>query len=160
MKPTTLLSWAALAGVAFTTNCQPDDACGPSTARVSHVVDGDTLDIEDGNRIRILGIDAPETGVGAECGGWEAHAALAARTEGRQITLSYDATCRDRYGRLLAHVWVDGALLGLEMLASGFACPYFPEPDGVSMDAFVRAAQVARAQGLGIWGTCHPSPCE
>lgn len=157
-----MMSRAFCAGAALLAaigGCAPDDRCGPQTARVVRVVDGDTLDLDDGDRVRILGIDAPETGPAPECGGLEAFRSLAAAAEGRRVTLAYGPTCRDRHGRLLAHVRVGGVLAGQQLLAAGLACPCFPEPGDDHQQQFLEAAQVARARGLGLWGACAPIPC-
>ena len=159
MNPVTVAACAGTMLLAALCGCDPQDRCGPDTARVVRVVDGDTLDIDDGDRVRILGIDAPETGLAPECGGLEAFAFLASSVEGRRVTLEYGPTCRDPHGRLLAHVRVGGVLAGLQLLAAGLACPCFPEPDERHRQQFLEAAQVARARGLGLWGTCTPMPC-
>ena len=149
---------AAVAGLAA--GCEADEACGPDTARVQRVIDGDTLDLEGEGRVRILGIDAPETGDLPECGGEEARAFLETLLAGRTITLEYDVVCRDRFDRLLAHVRLDGVSAGRAMLDAGMACAMFLEPNRAHRDAFLRAAQVARSRGSGLWGACRPLPCE
>lgn len=101
---------------------RPADAV---TSTVS-VYDGDTITI-DGERIRILGLDAPELGRGARCPE-EARAAEAARDElqrllrGAEITLQRDGT--DRYGRTLANVYADGRDVARALIAGGLARPY------------------------------------
>lgn len=157
------ISRAACAGatlLAAIGGCDPEDRCGPGAAWVVRVVDGDTLDIDDGDRIRILGIDAPETGPSPECGGLEASAFLASAVENGRVALEYGPACRDRHGRLLAHVRAGDVLVGLRMLAAGLACPCFPEPDEHHRRQFLEASQAARARRLGIWGACLPVPCE
>lgn len=90
------------------------------------VYDGDTLTIN-GERIRIIGLDAPEIGSGARCAS-EARAADEARNElrrllrGAEITLRRDGT--DRYGRTLAYVYADGRDVAKELIAQGLARPY------------------------------------
>lgn len=95
------------------------------TSAVS-VYDGDTITI-DGERIRILGLDAPELGHNARCAA-EARAAEAARDElqrllrGAEITLRRDGT--DRYGRTLAYVYADGRDVAGVLIDAGLARPY------------------------------------
>lgn len=140
--------------------CESEDACGPAFATVLRVVDGDTLDLGDGTRVRILGIDAPETGDTPECGGAQAAEFLDGMLTGRRVALSFDTACFDRYGRLLAHVRFGDESAGLALLDRGLACPAFVPPNLAHREAFERAAQVARARGLGLWGECRPLPCR
>lgn len=140
--------------------CEASAPCGPETGRVVHVVDGDTLDLEDGERVRILGIDAPESYGELECGAEEAWAFLEFATLDRRVTLAYESECRDRYGRLLAHVFVGEASIGLRMTEAGMVCPLFLEPNRAMEEVYVRASRVAKARGLGLWRNCRPLPCR
>src|SRR5262249_55558865 len=84
----------------------PSD-CGPSTAVVDHVVDGDTVVLDSGDRIRYILVDTPEITNGKnDCYGAEARDYNSMLVTGRTVTLEYDAECRDTYGRLLAYVTV------------------------------------------------------
>ncbi len=82
---------------------------------VACVVDGDTIDLtacgdEEGIRIRMLGIDAPETAKGdipAECLADEAAAELSERLLGERVRLTFDVACTDVYDRVLAYVWLE-----------------------------------------------------
>jgi micrococcal nuclease len=134
-------------------------------ARVVRPVDGDTLVANAGGRtfyVRLLGIDTPEThrpGRPIECGGREASARMVALAPpGRQIELETDPGQDrvDRYGRLLAYVWLpDGRLLEDEQLRSGWATSYVFEGKPVSLFARLLAAErVARRARLGVWGEC------
>ncbi len=140
--------------------CGTGAPCGPGSGRVVHVVDGDTLDLADGERVRILGIDAPESYREPECGADEAQAFLEFATLNRQVALAYESECRDRYGRLLAHVSVGEASVGLRMIEEGLACPLFLEPNRAMEESYVHASRVAKARGLGLWGHCRPLPCR
>jgi micrococcal nuclease len=74
--------------------------------------------------------------------------------------LTYDARCLDTYGRLLAHVWVDGTDVGLEEVAGGLGCALVIPPNEDGREAFEAAEQVARVRGRGLWGACRrPWPC-
>lgn len=97
-----------------------DEEPEPRSGRVAHVVDGDTLDVG-GERVRVLGIDAPERG---ECGYAPASRATAELALGRVIQLEIDETqaARDRFGRTLAYVRLpDGRDLGEVLLRRGLA---------------------------------------
>lgn len=88
---------------------------GERAARVACAVDGDTLDLGacgTGERVRLLGVDAPETGKAgtpSQCGADEATARVTALLDGRRVGLSFDTTCTDAYARTLAYVWLDRA---------------------------------------------------
>lgn len=90
-------------------------ACSPPrTVRVACAVDGDTVDLTDcgGNaeRVRMLGVDAPETakpGTPAECGADTAFAALRTVLTGQRVELTFDRDCEGVFGRTLAYVWLE-----------------------------------------------------
>ncbi|RAK52624.1 thermonuclease family protein [Phenylobacterium deserti] len=105
----------------------PVGAAGGELARVARVVDGDTLLLVGGERVRLLNIDAPEMPARASC---EREAALAleakARLEnlapaGAAVTLRRDGEDRDRYGRLLRRLEVDGEDVGQRLTREGLA---------------------------------------
>ena len=83
------------------------------SARVTHVVDGDTIDVRlsdgDEDTVRYIGIDTPETvkpGTPVQCGGPRAHEVNDRLVYGKTVTLRFDAERRDVYGRLLAYVYL------------------------------------------------------
>lgn len=130
---------------------------------VERVVDGDTLVADvDGvrERVRLLRIDAPEVardGDPAEC---LADAATTALEEllppGTGIQLATDVERRDRFERLLAHVWVDGVWVNGALLDAGLV-QVLTIPPNVAYDDEVRAAQAAaRDAGAGLW---DPTAC-
>ncbi|HON25537.1 MAG: thermonuclease family protein [Myxococcota bacterium] len=126
--------------------------CGPPVAWVSYVIDGDTLELEDGERVRIIGINAPELGRPYECGAQEALALLEDLSLRKTVHLTYEADCRDRYGRLLAHVYADDQSLGLALIQAGLARPLFMGDNRDFEAEYKLATQIAKAKGLGIWG--------
>src|SRR5690606_22673029 len=84
-----------------------EQRCGPSTAVVEYVIDGDTVVLSSGEHVRYLLIDTPETAEGKdECWGPEATEHNAAMVANRAVSLTYDVECEDQYGRLLAYVAV------------------------------------------------------
>ncbi|MCB9663159.1 MAG: thermonuclease family protein [Alphaproteobacteria bacterium] len=93
------------------------EVCASERAvRVACTVDGDTVDLAScgsaGERVRLLGIDAPETakpGEGAQCGADEAAAFLARVVDHQIVRVGFDATCTDVYDRTLAYLWLDRA---------------------------------------------------
>lgn len=106
----------------------PPPAPTGDTATVARAVDGDTLELTDGTRVRLIGIDTPERG---DCGYNEATAELARHVQGRTVTLHTGARDNtDRYGRLLRYIDVDGTDVNLAMIRSGWAIARYDSRDG------------------------------
>jgi len=82
-------------------------------AVVARVIGGDTIELKGGKRVRLLGIDATEKGQYYHD---EAANRLKQLVEGKKVVLEKDVTDRDRYGRLLRYVYVDGIFVNLEMV--------------------------------------------
>ena len=132
---------------------------GTSTARVQRVVDGDTIVLAGGERVRYIGMDTPESvkpGTPVQC-----FAKAAARENerligGQEVRLRYDAERRDRYGRLLAYVYRagDGLFVNAELVRLGYARTLTIPPDVAHADEFRRLARAARAAGRGLWSAC------
>lgn len=140
--------------------CEAGDRCGPSRGVVARVVDGDTVELEDGTKVRYLDVDTPESTSDVECFGEDAAAYNASRVLGREVRLTYESQCEDRFGRLLAHVWVDGRVVGLDLVWEGYGCTLFIEPDTDQRTRFEDAEAEASALGRGLWGACgDPPPC-
>ena len=135
----------------------------PQTTRIDHVADGDTFTLRNGERVRIIGIDAPEEYFGKHDCGSKPAAALLIRLlpPGARVTLRRDTIQpnRDRYNRLLRYVARAGIPdVGLKMIRSGWAGAY-PYGDGNAReDAYARAARNAKARRVGAWGRCRPLP--
>lgn len=133
---------------------------------VTHVVDGDTLDVRlaggKSERIRLIGIDTPELG---ECGAAQATSTARRLAAGRPVVLKGDATqaTRDRYARLLAYVWIGGARdLGYQLLASGLARVYVYDRPFARLSAYRSAERAGRAHAPACLapapsGRCDPS---
>ncbi len=96
-----------------------------TTTVVSYVIDGDTAMLKNG-RIRLIGIDAPEIGQPYFS---KAKNKLKELIEGKEVKLEKDITDKDKYGRLLRYVWVDNALINLEMVKLGYANSYAYPPN-------------------------------
>jgi len=130
--------------------------CGPATAIVARVLDGDTVELDSGARVRLLGVDAPElSGAQRECYAVEAADFTSSRVLGRRVTLTYGDECLDRYGRTLALVSVGGVELGEQLVRGGYACAF--SPDGSEGLATLEAQ--ARTSRVGMWGRCAAIPC-
>jgi micrococcal nuclease len=153
---------AVLATVLLACGGDSRSPCGPDTARVVEAIDGDTLLLEGGERVRYLLADAPESAGGArECYGPEARAFNRDLVEGRQVTLAYGEACTDRFGRLLAYVSVDGREVNTLLVERGHACVLHVPPAGSARRAEFESLQArARSARRGVWGACAPVPCQ
>lgn len=140
---------------------------GAERVALLDTIDGDTIEVRrDGGaveRVRLVGIDTPETGLGLqplECSGLEASrftADLLAEAGG-VVYLEKDIEERDRYDRLLRWVWFEAAgrpYLANEAIArSGFAERYRDTPNRRYLDRVAAAESFARNHGYGRWGAC------
>ncbi len=140
-----------------------DDATAPRTTSgmVERVVDGDTV-VVDGQHVRILGADSPETKDPRKpvmCGGPEATAFAHRLLDGQHVTLVGDPTQadRDRYHRLLRYVRLDdGRDYSIELVRAGWARDYVFHNKPVQEQDQIMAAQTeAQAARRGLWGQCQ-----
>jgi micrococcal nuclease len=134
--------------------------CGPSTATVTRVIDGDTIELSSGERVRYLMIDTPESTTETECFGPEAKLLNEMLVDGKQITLRYDQECTDDFDRLLAYVEVSGQEINRVMVERGYACVLHIPPNGDDVTAEYDALEFeARMLDKGLWAACDPTPC-
>ncbi len=134
--------------------------CGPTEAKVTRVVDGDTIELEDGRKIRYLLVDTPESTNGKnECFGTNAKDFNTDLVMGKNVTLAYDVDCTDRFDRTLAYVYVDGTEVNTLMIDRGYACVLHISPNGDDRAAEFEALQLAAERAnRGLWGACDPLP--
>ncbi len=129
----------------------------PTLLLVARVIDGDTLDLDDGDRIRLVQIDAPE-GKG-ECNGKKAGRVLRQLLPvGTQVRIIRDRRLDniDRYGRLLRYVFKGQKNVNLVLVQKGAASVwYFHGDKGRYAEKLLRAAKQAKAAGRGAWGACE-----
>ncbi|MGH8583242.1 MAG: thermonuclease family protein [Gammaproteobacteria bacterium] len=126
------------------------------------VVDGDTVDLSDRRRLRLVGIDTPELGHGrsAEPLATEARRALSGLA-GKTVGLVYSPERRDRYGRWLAHLFLnDGTNVQRWMLSEGLASALFLSPSPQFQDCYAEAERQARKARRGIWGLARYQPLD
>jgi micrococcal nuclease len=164
----------ALAALLAVTGCAASGAKGagpPGTipATVERVVDGDTawFTLDDGTRekVRFIGVDAPESTTQHEPFGKEA-AAFTGRvlTAGKAVALQIDVDERDRYGRLLAYVWLSGPAIGDDaearesmlnavLVRDGYATVLTIPPNIAHADLFVALQIEARLAAKGLWAS-------
>lgn len=125
---------------------------------VEEVVDGDTMVIEDGVRIRLLGIDSPEKG---KCFADESKNKLSKLVLGKEIILEKDQGGEDRYDRLLRYVFVnnenpegDNVFVNKEMVRGGYAESFYVKPNKRYLSLLQSAQREAQDEKEGMWGKC------
>ena len=135
-------------------------------ARIDHVADGDTVDLTNGAKVRLVQIDTPEVYFTAECYGAQASKitkrllppGTLVRLTGEPATDSID-----QYGRLLRYVTrvSDGLNVNVQLVRVGAAAPYFYDSRrGRYAGLLDRLARRARAAHLGLWGACPGTPYD
>ncbi|MCK4388293.1 MAG: thermonuclease family protein [Dehalococcoidia bacterium] len=117
-------------------------------AVVTKVIDGDTIEIENGVRVRYIGIDTPEIGEHYYLEATEANRQLVG---GKRIQLEKDVEDKDEYGRLLRYVWVDGIMVNAELVRLGYAYSYSYPPNLKYQAHFLQLEREAREQKRGLW---------
>lgn len=153
MKLLALVLIAALALGAFILLTRDSAAEG---AVVAHVIDGDTIELVDGRRIRLVQIDTPERG--RECYGDEA-SALTRRLlpPGTEVRIEQDTALdqADSFGRRLAYVWKGDEDVNVTLVREGAAGVWFYDGRrGRHASELLRAAERARDDRRGLWGAC------
>ena len=125
---------------------------------VTDVIDGDTIRLEDGTVVRLLGINAPETG---QCYGEEASNRLTAMVLGAEIYLDKDMEAVDRSGRLLRYVFLrdddpeaGDRMVNYELVTDGYATSYWIAPNRRYQALFTVGQDTARTNETGLWGAC------
>ncbi len=132
-------------------------------AMVKRVIDGDTIELSDGRKVRYIGIDTPELHhptKGMQCFGQEAMLKNKELVEGKMVSLRRDVSETDRYKRLLRYVWIPSTSSGQEifineyLVREGYALQSTFPPDVQYAAIFKKAAEQARAHNKGLWKSC------
>ena len=135
---------------------------------VRRAVDGDTLVLEDGERVRPIGIDTPEMHVSNKLYrdanrtqqdvstiqklGRQAYEFTRNLVEGKRVSLEFDVERHDKYGRLLAYVYLkDGTFVNAEIVKQGYASLMTYPPNVKYADTFLKLYQQAREERRGLW---------
>ena len=135
---------------------------------VKRVVDGDTLLLDNGERVRLIGIDTPELHESAKLErdaqrskqdareiqemGKRAYEFTKKLVEGKRVSLEFDVEKQDRYGRLLAYVFLkDGTFVNNEIVKQGYASLMTFPPNVKYADSFRNSLQEARENKRGLW---------
>jgi endonuclease YncB( thermonuclease family) len=141
------------------------DSCQPgqnhTNARVTHVHDGDTIVLENGRKVRLIGINTPELardGRPAEAYAREARLALREllQRKDNQVQLEYGREPQDRYQRQLAHVFAGEHNVNAWLLQQGLGYYIAVPPNLARLDCYHRAESQARKQKLGLWRHATP----
>jgi len=129
---------------------------------VKRVYDGDTITLENGDRVRLLGINTPEIESRhrkGEEGGQAAKQWLQDKLQQGIVFLEYDLQNKDKYGRSLAHLFLEnGEHLNTELVQAGLATLSIIPPNLRYADDLEEAESIAFQQGLGIWGIASYQP--
>ena len=130
----------------------------PLSGTVERVIDGDTIKVHIGNKVetvRYIGVDTPETvhpTRSVEPYGKEASDFNKKLVEGKTVRLEFDVQQRDRYGRLLAYVYVDTLFVNAELVRQGYAQVLTVPPNVKHVELFVRLQREAILANRGLWG--------
>ena len=129
----------------------------PVAGTVVRVVDGDTIHVRIGARVekvRYIGVNTPEVHhptKGEEPGGREAAEVNRRLVEGQAVRLELDVQERDRYGRLLAYVWIGDLMINAELVRLGYAQVMTIPPNVRYQEVFLKLQREAREAGRGLW---------
>jgi micrococcal nuclease len=145
-----------LAGCVFwLAACEARPAGPPQEAQVVRVIDGDTLVLAGGARVRVLGIDAPELehdGHPADFLAHKAKAVLSELTLHQKLSLEYDRLHYDHYGRLLAYLYLpDHTFVNAALVRQGLARVYIIAPNLAHREELLAAQREAIEAQRGIW---------
>ncbi len=138
-----------------------EDLTPGEQGRVAQVIDGDTVVLDTGLAVRLVGLQAPKLALGRrDFVEWplaeQARAVLAGLVANRDVGLRYGGARRDRHGRALAHLFRDDGLwVQRAMLEAGMARVYSFADNRVAIDELLGAERAARAVGRGLWGHPH-----
>lgn len=135
----------------------PEKQQTKNVTTIVRVIDGDTVEAENGEKVRYIGINTPETKdprKGVECFGKEAYEFNRDLVEGKLVTLEKDIGERDKYGRLLRYVWVGNTLINEELVKQGFASVVTYPPDVKYYKRLLDAQNYAKDNYLGLWKKC------
>jgi len=122
---------------------------------VKRVIDGDTIELDNGIKVRYIGIDTPETKhprKPVQYFGKEASEANKQLVLGKKVRMEYDVQKTDKYGRTLAYVYLeDGIFVNAWLVENGYARVSTYPPNVKYQDKFRELEQKARAEMKGLW---------
>lgn len=165
-EPTVAGSGTASVPTTASAAVAPDRLPSGEDVVVTEVVDGDTLVVTGDQRVRLIGVDTPETrhpDLGVQCYGREASDFTARLLPpGTSVRLVLDVEPLDRYDRLLAYVYKldDGLFVNQALVAEGYAQVMTVPPNVRHADDFLAAQREARDAGRGLWSACPGEAVE
>lgn len=115
---------------------------------VTRIIDGDTIEIEGGYRVRYIGIDALEKGEPYYLEATEANRSLIGS---KKVRLEKDVVDEDKYGRLLRYVWVNEIMVNAELVRLSYAYSHYYPPNLKYQTHFLQLEKEAREQRRGLW---------
>ncbi len=130
---------------------------------IARAVDGDTVELEDGRKIRLIGVNTPESTNRQEEYGKEASNYTSEQLEGKQVWIQKDVSDTDRYGRYLRIIWmaipeddmneeeIRSKMFNANLVLNGYAEPSTYQPDVKYSEHFVKFAREAREKDKGLW---------
>jgi len=120
---------------------------------VSYVIDGDTIVLNNGEHVRLIGVDTPEL-KSNDCFAVESKDALTRLILHKSVTLVDDKNNRDVYGRHLAYVMFGSVDVSLWLASNGFARYMYVSPNGARIDKYKKAVYAAIDAKKGRWAKC------
>lgn len=122
----------------------------PTREKVKRVIDGDTIELANGQLVRYVGVNAPNNGEPFEEEATEANAKLVSN---KTITLEYDTYTSDRFGRVLAYPIIDGKNVVVELVRKGLmkVTIYEDRRKLKYQDELLKAQEEAKKFKRGIW---------
>jgi micrococcal nuclease len=132
----------------------PEGTAPSESALVTRVIDGDTIELSDGTKVRYIGINAPESTTKTQCFGKESSQENKLLVEGKSVRLEKDISNTDKYGRLLRYVWIGQDMINELLIRQGFAQIATYPPDVKYKDRFIEAERLAREENKGLWSGC------
>lgn len=152
------------------TTPKPTDSCpeqkiaptisNEKTYKVIRIIDGDTFEIESGEKVRLIGIDTPEIDEKDQtkkCWALKAMFKTKEMLEGKNIKMEQDISSTDKYQRLLRYVWIEDFFFNDYLVKNGLAWAVTYPPDVKYQEQFSESQRQARESKLGLWGE---EPCQ
>ena len=132
-------------------------------AIVKRVIDGDTIELASGEKVRYIGTDAPEVvhpSKPVEYYGREAFHYNRGLVEGKEVRLDFDVERKDKYDRLMAYVYLaDGTFVNAELIRLGYAKASRYPSNIKHEEEFLELEKKAESDWRGLWGKPNPPPC-
>jgi len=154
----TVVSLAGLSLAPQVAAAQSSDSGPPApvrqtrTCEVERIIDGDTIECGEVGRVRLIGIDTPESSQ-VPYGAMATEALAEMMPIGSRVELELDVEPRDRYDRALAYIWLDGQMINWQLVRQGWAVVLTYPPNVQYVEWFTGAQRRAREEERGLWAT-------